>query len=441
MEDNEIEEGGISLGDIFRTIFSQKWLALIVAVAVAVIGVVGLYFMNKPKQEYVVSFVMKLPGSTDSPDSYTYPDGTRFHFTELMSAKNLQKVKAESQDYADIDVDKMVKNGDISIKRETLEVIADSKIYEINYTLSVKASYFKNSDIARNFMIALTELPAEHLKEMEIDYDTYLSASAKAITYDTQLSYLQNQVNYISSLYNSFIGSYNGSFVVKDGKTLSSYKADIDVFISNNRAAQLKNEALENKYIKDGEKGQAALSEYNSQAFDLKRQLEVAENVYNELKALLEKTNPSAVFDNPQILEQQRTIQDLKQKQKDVNGYINEHKFDSSFDESVSALENEIRNFTSEFIDVASIVYSTASTVSFANSTIITMEGGMSIMMSAAISVVAAIVIAAIVAYIVGWSKQKKSAPVKADAPVYFEAAEAQMAATEDKPEEKEDKE
>ncbi|HBN12385.1 MAG TPA: hypothetical protein DD415_02080 [Clostridiales bacterium] len=441
MEDNEIEEGGISLGDIFRTIFSQKWLALIVAVAVAVIGVVGLYFMNKPKQEYVVSFVMKLPGSTDSPDSYTYPDGTRFHFTDLMSSKNLQKVKAESQDYADIDVDKMVKNGDISIKRETLEVIADSKIYEINYTLSAKASYFKNSDIARNFMIALTELPAEHLKEMEIDYDTYLSASAKAITYDTQLSYLQNQVNYISSLYNSFIGSYNGSFVVKDGKTLSSYKADIDVFISNNRAAQLKNEALENKYIKDGEKGQAALSEYNSQAFELKRQLEVAENVYNELKALLEKTNPSAVFDNPQILEQQRTIQDLKQKQKDVNGYINEHKFDSSFDESVSALENEIRNFTSEFIDVASIVYSTASTVSFANSTIITTEGGMSIMMSAAISIVAAIIIAAIVAYIVGWSKQKKSAPVKASAPAYFEAAEAQAVVTEDKPEEKEDKE
>ena len=32
MEDNEIEESGISIGDIFRTIFSQKWIALAIAV-------------------------------------------------------------------------------------------------------------------------------------------------------------------------------------------------------------------------------------------------------------------------------------------------------------------------------------------------------------------------------------------------------------------------
>ncbi len=433
MEDKEIEEGGISLGDIFRTIFSQKWLALIIAVAVAVIGVVGLYFMNKPKQEYVVSFVMKLPGSTDSPDSYTYPDGTRFHFTDLMSAKNLQKVKAENQDYADIDVDKMVKNGDISIKRETLEIIADSKIYEINYTLRIKASYFQSADIARNFMVALTALPAEYLKEMEIDYDTYLTASAKAITYDTQLSYLQNQVNYISSLYNTFIGDYNGSFVVKDGKTLSSYKADIDVFISNNRAAQLKNEALEKGYLKSDE----ALSEYQSSKFEKERELEVAQGVYDELvKVLKEVTSSTAIFDNPQIIEQQRTIKNLEQQIADLDRFINGQKPDAAFDAAVKSLENDIRKFTEDVVEVASIVYSTASKVSFANSTIITTEGGMSIMMSAAVSVVAAIVIAAIVAYIVGWSKQKKSAAVKETAPVYFEAAQAQIAATEDKQEE-----
>ena len=119
-----------------------------------------------------------------------------------------------------------------------------------------------------------------------------------------------------------------------------------------------------------------------------------------------------------------------------MDRFINGQKPDEAFDAAVKSLENDIRKFTEDVVEVASIVYSTASTVSFANSTIITTEGGMSIMMSAAVSVVAAIVIAAIVAYIVGWSKHKKSAAVKETAPVYFEAAQAQIAATEDKQEE-----
>ena len=38
MEDNEIEESGISIGDIFRTIFSQKWIALAIAVLITLAG-------------------------------------------------------------------------------------------------------------------------------------------------------------------------------------------------------------------------------------------------------------------------------------------------------------------------------------------------------------------------------------------------------------------
>ena len=57
-EEIENGEGGITLGYIFRTIFSQKWLALIIAAVITVAGALGLYFMGKSGTVYSVSFVL-----------------------------------------------------------------------------------------------------------------------------------------------------------------------------------------------------------------------------------------------------------------------------------------------------------------------------------------------------------------------------------------------
>ena len=75
--ENEIEnEGGITIGQIFRTIFSQKWLALIIAAVITLAGTLGLYFLGKNDETYSVSFVLQLPNTGEATSSaYTYPDG------------------------------------------------------------------------------------------------------------------------------------------------------------------------------------------------------------------------------------------------------------------------------------------------------------------------------------------------------------------------------
>ncbi|MDE7265177.1 MAG: hypothetical protein K2N52_02755, partial [Clostridia bacterium] len=79
MEEKEREENGISLKDIFHTIFSQKWLALIILVAVTLAGTLGIYFgSNALSKSYKVSFVLTLPGSDEYSVNYQYPDGTAF---------------------------------------------------------------------------------------------------------------------------------------------------------------------------------------------------------------------------------------------------------------------------------------------------------------------------------------------------------------------------
>ena len=57
MEEKSVRGEGTTLGDIFRVIFSQKWLALILAAVLTAVCVVGLYFgYNKSKKYYSVSF-------------------------------------------------------------------------------------------------------------------------------------------------------------------------------------------------------------------------------------------------------------------------------------------------------------------------------------------------------------------------------------------------
>ena len=111
----EKEEGGISIGDIFRTIFSQKWLALIITAVITVVGTVGIYFYGSTKVDYSVSFVLQLPNTGDATAiSYTYPDGERFYFTDIISRDNLKKV-AERTEFSSIDVDSMVRGDNISV--------------------------------------------------------------------------------------------------------------------------------------------------------------------------------------------------------------------------------------------------------------------------------------------------------------------------------------
>lgn len=432
MEENEREEGGISLGDIFRTIFSQKWLALIVAVVVAVVCAVGLYFINKPKTEYVASFVMRLPGTGNTPETYTYPDGTRFHFTDLMSTENLLKVKAKSADYSEIDVEKMVQDGAISIARETNEVVANSSLYETRYTLRIKAKYFNTVDIARNFIIDITQIPLEHFKSMSIDYDSYLDSASMAKTYGTQLSYLQNQVDYIRALYSDFIDSYNGSFVVKDGKTLNAYKAQIDVFVSNNDISRLNVEARDNGYIKSLD----AIKIYESELSNLERQLAREEAALKNLLSVQSDEAGSIIYASD-IINQTLKVEQLKKEKEDLTRYINSKTIDADFAAEVEAVTEQIKAFTVDFNEVASVVYERATTVSFADANVIKSEGGMGLMMVALLSIVLAVLIAAIVAYIVGWNKRKKVAVSPAPTPIYFEA-QAQTAATDETKEDEE---
>ena len=432
MAEEEIEEGGTTIVQIFRTIFSQKWLALIIAAAITIIGTLGLYFIGKRKEVYSVSFVLQLPNTGDaSTTSYTYPDGESFYFTDLISADNL-KVVAERDGFKNIDVDDMVKKGDISIARTVDRVDDDSTdgVYDLNYTIKVKSKYFDDEDVARDFIEALIAFPREHISSMDIDYDQSLTTSKSAITYSEQLSLLKNQAIYIQSYYGMLISAHGSEFVVNNGKTLAQYKDELDAYILQDLFGALINNAEENGYVKSVSE---AKLKYESDLYSNSLALERAERALEELKEL-QKSTGSIVHD--EIVALSKEIAQLEQNRTILRRYI--AAFDSEskiapaeYEKEVAKVEAAVTGFTNGIQPVASYVYGRVTKVNYLSTKVIETEGGLGLGMAVVVSLIAGLIIAAIVAYIVGWNKLRKAVSLQIAAPVYGEA-QAQAAVTDE---------
>lgn len=416
MAEEEIEQGGITIGQIFRTIFSQKWLALIVAAAITIIGTLGLYFIGKGSEDYTVTFVSKIAGSGDTTVEFVFPDGKEFRYDAMVSLENLEKVKASDDLFKNINVEKMYEEGDISIIRTITEVVENSKIYEMTYIISAKTKYFKTDVVARDFLSELAQFPNKYLEEMEIDYNRYLEASRSAIQYDVQLNYLTSQTSFLSEGYSKFISSYGGNFVVKDGKTLSYYQAQLQAFSDRGDIERLKNKALEEGYVMSDENGSPlaeAIAKYESERFAKEREKEIAENALkialDSLFAASEGQSSSVILDTEVIMNYTNKIAQLDKELEEINKYIEGRHTDIAYDKEVDAVEAQVEAFTKEYAEIASIVYSTRTTVNYINTSIIEVEGGMGLVMSAVLSLVVGIIVASIVAYAVGWNKLRKA--------------------------------
>lgn len=426
MEEKIENENGISLGYIFRTIFSQKWLALIIAVAITLAGTFGLYFLGKSNEVYSVTFVSKIPGSESSPQAFDFPDGKEFRYEVIVSYDNLKKAKEQNKLFDGIDIQKMYEKGDISIIRTLKETASGSKEYEATYKIDAKAKYFKESAVARDFLTELTLFPVRYLESMSIDYDKSLEASREAIQYDVRLSYLNGQLNYLIEEYNRLIEKYSENFVVKDGKTLNYYKSQLLTYSDRGDIDRLKIKAIDEHIVMGDENGQpleAAIAKYKSQKVEKVRERDRIQAALDNAIASVRPESGSIILDADAIMNYTIRIAELDQDIVDIQKFIDESRVSAEFEAEVEAVETKLRELTNLYSEVASAVYSSKTIVNYMNTNIIAIENGRGIVMSAAISLVLGLAVAAVVAYIVGWSKQKKVRVKQfVNMPVYGEA-------------------
>lgn len=402
----ETEEKGISFGDIFRAIWSQKWLALIIAVIIFVGGTVGLYLYGKYTSEYSVTFVLQLPDSDNSPASYVYPDGKNFYYSDLISSENLKQIKDSDEKYRDIDIAKMLRSGAVSVTRTELES-ANAQTKEATYTVKVASKYFGSSDLARDFLIDIAYIPFNYISGMHIDFDMYLTSAKETVMYDTEFDFLENQVKYLQAIYDGYIETYGANFVVEGGKTILAYKSSLDVFIQNGTISNSRTEASTRFYIKNAD----SKTRYEIAEKEIERQLAIEEQTLNILKGVSTDGGTSSIITTVgEVLSQSKLVEELKQRKEDYHNYAEKGVVDENFSKSVMEIENKVEKLTDDFASVSHSIFVKSSSVSFSSANIVRLENKMGVVMAVLISLIVALLVSMVVAYIVGRSKIKKLA-------------------------------
>ena len=400
------EQNGISIADIFRTIFVQKWLTLAIAVVLTVACTFGIYFLgNGNKRYYEMCFSLVMPNNTNEA-IYTYPDGTKMHYADFISYTSLNR--AAEMSGINVDVNRIINNGDISISRTVSE-------YEgVNYTVTCKSEYFASYDSARQFLAAVAHLPVSKFSSMVLNYDVYLTLASQADDYESEIGLLISQLESVEHELSSLITIYGGQ-VIAGGKSLNAHynevKAYSDKGTLNILLTRVKNEAII--------KNEKSRDNYRVQQVRLQREYDMAKATLDNI-LLAAKQNGEAspiIVDSAVIKEQSDLVEKLSYELQDVKKYLDEGRIDGAFENDYIKPEYDtLKSFTDGLNQTVVEVYDKAASVSFTKANVISTEGGTGLLTSILISLVLGIVVALIAGYVAGritLNKRAKAQPAE----------------------------
>ncbi len=392
------ETKGITIGDIFKTIAVKKWITLIIAAVIAVGVILSIQLgYNRTQARYVTEFAIVLPDGYTGTSVYTYPDGTTFHYTDIISRKNLLAVKnSNEEEFKSIDIDRIVEDGDMNIERIVEAVSETSQTTEVYYRLSVSTKYFHDYGKARAFLSKLVNYPIEYLSTMKIDSDVFLTLSKEAEDYESQIELLISQLEYIKAQYENIIKINGGNFVV-DGKTLSAYNNEVVAYYNINRLNALLADVRDKGILKN----EQSRSNYVIKKVDVNRQFDIANETLTNLQTYIGQ----GIVDAATIKAQSDLVANLNQRMQDIDRFIISTTVDEEGNyekEYINPQYDKIQHFTDTYERVVVVAYEKASTISFKIAKVLTTEGGMGVTTSVLLGIVVGVIIALISGYIIG---------------------------------------
>lgn len=462
MENKEIEfieeeKQGISIGDIFKKIWHAKITLGVTFVAVMVVGVLGIqYLYSKPSEKYTAGLTYNFEGAVEG----KYPNGTTFNYQSIISLDNLATIKDSNDSYKDVDINGLVQDNAISITLVPQEVTSEtgeSTVTKLNtFTFEASCSYFPNDTIAKSFISDLLNSQYTFAIGLydAIDYDANLVLANSATTYESQITYLNAQAQYILTSYDELkelFGAYayikNPSESATTPDTISSKITDLTRYFNSVNINALSAEATEKLYLKG-----SADNEDN-----------IVQEVYNSLKSLLETYNYNQLlvdkltkqfnelYQNNNIIisspnDLQTKIEQLVTSNVSIKSQITSlapkigYTFtdynsetntpaqiektgeptyvfpDESYTNKVKEFSLKISEYTNELKEATKYISSTYSNTTFDYPNIIQKTGGFSIVLNLAVSFVVAVILACIVAGIKGHIDMQKEKVNKEEA-------------------------
>lgn len=326
-----------------RGIKRYKWWVLGFSVGAALVGYLGFKFvLNPSKKTLKASYTYELAGKYEDTDTLRFVDGSTFSPYDLTSREYVEKVKAENEAYAKVNVDKIVERNGITItKNVTYYNQNDADSAFITYKIEAKTSLFPSEKIGKQFIYDLVNYPKILSTQAIENYETISSFTTNfsSLTYDRQIGQLKEQYESTFKLYNdlaltfteSAIANENGEkiYMLRNTYTSSYITNGVQSF-----ADELSNTLDASLYInyetgKENEKIKEIKEICKTYVETLTNDLKILKIYEDELKTL---TDASTIIQNDtnisaRITELSKQITELKIEIKDLekelrkNGY------------------------------------------------------------------------------------------------------------------------
>lgn len=431
MNDELKQDDGVSLGQLFSWLWRKKIIGLIVFLAVAVVCFVIILLISNTKAVYSISFNY---GSTPNLSENKYLNNTNFNYLNLISKNTLTEVKNSSDEFKNIDIDKV--SNSISITEN--KVYNNDTLDYLYYVIEVKTGAFNNSNEAKNFLIELSNWPIKYNDNFLnlINFNSNFDLIKPSLTYENELSYIDSQVNLIKNGYNNLINTFGDGYVSIDdngensyyylSQLLNSFNANLNSFNYSMLEAILNS----NHYVKLGENNDTSYydSFLNTNINALEAQKKALETqkeaLNNQINSILNQTSgniTSSALDNlinslsnciTQLSEVTKEISNLEATQARIteqkglgdNGFAEDKEFGETLNNIVSFLQEE----TTLYSTVYKELYSRSFEIIYNESSVVVSSGGISMVINAGISIILGLVVGAITATILGYNSEKK---------------------------------
>ncbi len=386
--DNETEREGITLGEIWRMIKKRLWIILVITLIAGVAAYLFVKLLVDPSEIfYTMEFALNYPGK----EELKYPDGTPFYYQDMVSVEMLERAKASSAEFANVDVNKLASEDAITITY-TLEgkEAEDVEQYRETYTLKVSQKDFANRELATKFLRAVAETPVQYVKERanSLDYSLALETYEGAYSFGDRIRLLTSERSRILEQYEDWVSIFDESYQV-NGRALKDHRADVEILLSDDKREELSRQLTVYGYV--------PLERLSERLAQLNADHETNDKKIAEIELFFQGSKGGVSSESLEAVAQ--TYADLKIENVDIERKIQALTEENikAFDEMLDGEYEKLQQAAEQTKQVASALYSQETRATFSTSRAV-QEGGSSMpLITIGAAVVAFLVASAIV--------------------------------------------
>ena len=443
----EEEKEGISIGDIFKKIWHAKITLGVSFVVILVLGVFGIHYLyTKPNQIYTGSVTYQFKGSTEG----LYPNGTTFDYRTMIEPEQLEAIKKnKEEEYANINIDKMLENNAISVSLltgQTTNENGETVTVDLpNYvSIQCSASYFDNETQARNFLKDVLDAPnslANSLYET-IDFESNLTLADVSLTYEDQIDYLILQRDLVIENYEelSSVFGRNAYTDKNNTSTITQTLTSIKSFFTTNNLSSLQTLATNEQYVKSDQEGEITqltnelnrlVAEYNSNLNQINNLQTEWDKITNSGSTIISSPNDflTAIYElttaNSKLYDRIETLsQKLGYTLTTSSGklVLNKNEGEQTYKEATESFKTQLDTITTNLTTyteqlqlTTEYLYTNYAKPIYTLTSVVEISGGLNIILNGAISFVVAAILACVIAGIKGNIDIKKEEKNKQD--------------------------